>query len=145
MSDTEREYRPEMHAFSKELVANARRTEPDYFTAIHRLKDPSTVRLLHVAMGLVTEAGEFLDVLKKHVFYGKPIDRVNLKEELGDSSWYERIGCDELEVGYLENILVNIQKLRARYPEKFTEEKAINRELGKEREILEKPASPAPR
>jgi len=121
----------------EELTQEAVRTEPDYAECIARLKDPSTVRLLHVAMGLVTESAEFLDVFKKYIFYGKPIDKVNLKEELGDSTWYQRIACDELHTNILEEMVRNVRKLRARYPEKFEMSQAITRDLVKEREILE--------
>ncbi len=45
-------------------------------------------RLTHHALGYATEAGEILDVFKKHHIYGKPLDRVNLVEEIGDACWY---------------------------------------------------------
>lgn len=44
--------------------------------------------LLHCATGLVTESAELVDAIKKHVFYGKPLDVVNIKEEIGDILWY---------------------------------------------------------
>lgn len=119
------------------IVTDAIRTEPTYGLAIQRLQDPRTVRLLHVAMGLATEAGEFVDALKKHIFYGKPIDETNLIEELGDSTWYERIGCATLEVEYFEMIRRNVAKLKARYPEKFTEAAALVRDLPAERKVLD--------
>lgn len=125
------------------MVDDAVRTEPNrggYATAHARLADVRTLRLLHVAMGLCTEAGEFVDQLKKHIFYGKTLDKVNLIEELGDSSWYERIACDALEIGYLDMLERNIAKLRARFPEKFSEERAQTRDLVKERVILESDA-----
>lgn len=42
----------------------------------------------HHVWGVFTEAGELIDQLKKHVYYGKPIDRVNIVEESGDVMWY---------------------------------------------------------
>jgi NTP pyrophosphatase (non-canonical NTP hydrolase) len=93
--------------------------------------------LLHASMGLVTEAGEFQDMLKKHVFYGKPLDEVNLKEEIGDVLWYCAIALEALGTDFESVMETNINKLKARYPEKFTEDKAENRDLVKEREILE--------
>lgn len=116
---------------------DAVRTEPSYALPAERLQDLRLVRLLHVAMGLVTEAGEFLDQLKKHIFYGKYLDKVNLREELGDSNWYERIGAEALETSLLEIMESNVAKLKARFPEKFSEEKAVNRDLDVERKILE--------
>lgn len=123
----------------QDYVAHATRTEPDpaAYSAAHRRIDHRTIRLLHAAMGLCTEAGEFIDQLKKHIFYGKPLDRVNLIEELGDSSWYERVAVDALEVTYMDMLKRNVSKLQARFPEKFTETHAKERDLVKERIILE--------
>lgn len=47
-----------------------------------------SMNMLHVAWGLFTEVGELVDQAKKHIFYNKPLDIVNLKEELGDVMWY---------------------------------------------------------
>jgi hypothetical protein len=124
---------------SENYVKNALQTEaPITPELIERLTDTRTIRLLHVGMGLCTEAAEFVDMLKKHIFYGKKLDIVNLQEEIGDSDWYSAIGIDALETTFEEILTTNIAKLRARYPEKFTEEAAINRNLKLEREVLEK-------
>jgi NTP pyrophosphatase (non-canonical NTP hydrolase) len=109
----------------------------DYTPVIDRLKEVHTLRLLHAAMGLCTESGEFMDMLKKHILYGKPIDRPNLQEELGDLEWYIALAIDELTTTFGVVFELNINKLRARYPNKFTEHDALNRNLDKEREILE--------
>lgn len=124
---------------SENYVENVLRTEsPITPELIARLSDPRTIRLLHVGLGLVTEAGEFVDALKKYIFYGKPLDLVNLQEELGDSNWYSALGIDVLETTFEKILTTNIEKLRARYPEKFTSDAAINRDLKSEREVLEK-------
>ena len=123
---------------SREYIQNAIRTESTDFTSMDsRLADDGTKRLMHSAFGMATEAGEFLDALKKHVFYGKELDRVNLREELGDMFWYIAIACDELGVDFEPIMQRNIEKLKARYGEKFTEEAAENRDLETERKILE--------
>ncbi len=119
------------------ITVAALRTEPDYVLPIARLKDPNTVRLLHAAMGMVTESAEFLDMLKKHIFYGKPIDATNAVEEIGDCTWYERIGLSALDVEYAEMLLTNVRKLKARFPDKFNEASAVTRNLDKERQVLE--------
>lgn len=97
-----------------------------------------SVDLAHGAMGVSTEAGEILDVVKKHEFYGKPVDWVNVREEIGDVLWYLALlarasgttleACGEL----------NIKKLEKRYPDKFTNERALSRDLEGERAVLEK-------
>jgi NTP pyrophosphatase (non-canonical NTP hydrolase) len=94
-------------------------------------------RLLHAGIGIATESGEFLDALKKHIFYGKELDKVNLLEELGDLFWYMAIALDELGSTFEKEQARNIAKLKARYPEKFTESAAEVRDLQKERHILE--------
>lgn len=93
--------------------------------------------LLHSSMGLATEAAEFQDMLKKHLFYGKTLDEVNLKEEIGDILWYCAVALDALGTDFETVMKTNIAKLQARYPQKFTEEAAIDRDLDKERKILE--------
>lgn len=105
--------------------------------------DGRLLRLLHAAMGLCTEVGELQDQLKRHIFYGKPLDKVNLLEEGGDISWYLRILADELEnlnsgrCSFEEMIARNIEKLKVRFPEKFDTHRAVNRDLDAERKTLE--------
>jgi NTP pyrophosphatase (non-canonical NTP hydrolase) len=123
---------------SENYVANALNTEAQVTPEmIERLSTPETIRLLHAAMGLCTESGEFMDMLKKHIFYGRKLDLVNAKEEIGDSMWYVAIAIDVLKTSLDEVMTVNIDKLKERYPEKFTEFHAENRNLETERAILE--------
>ncbi len=123
---------------TNEYIKNAIKTESRDFDAIGgRLQATEIQRLLHGGIGLATEAGEFLDALKKHIFYGKDLDKVNLREEMGDIFWYCAIIADELDVDFKDVMERNITKLKARYGEKFTEEKANSRDLKTEREILE--------
>ncbi|MFG1485459.1 nucleoside triphosphate pyrophosphohydrolase family protein [Halobacteriovorax sp. RZ-2] len=126
---------------SKKYMSDAIRTESRDFDAMNtRLNDDGIKRLLHAGIGLSTEAGEFLDALKKHIFYGKELDRVNLAEELGDLFWYMAIVGDELGIKFEDVMERNITKLKARYGEKFSEEKADKRDLDSERKILEEQA-----
>lgn len=123
---------------NKEYQESALRTESNNFETIgSRLMQGEIIRLLHAGMGMDTEAGEFTDQLKKHIFYGKPLDEVNLSEEIGDMLWYIAIAADALNIDISQIMQTNIDKLKARYPEKFTEYDAQNRDLGKERGILE--------
>ena len=74
---------------TSEYIKSAIKTESNDFEPIkNRLQSEQTIRLLHAGMGLSTESAEILDSLKKHIFYGKPLDEVNLKEEMGDLFWY---------------------------------------------------------
>lgn len=115
----------------------AARTEAPLDKAMYMLNGKRQVRLLHGAMGCATESGELLDAIKKHIFYQKPLDHDNMREEIGDVLWYLAIICNEMD-WRLEDIMeLNIRKLRERYPEKFTSEKAIVRDLEAERQVLE--------
>lgn len=99
--------------------------------------DRDMVRLLHGGIGIATESGEILDQLKKHIYYGKPLDKVNLKEEIGDVLWYCALLLRELDSTFEEVAETNINKLRARFGDKFSEYDAQHRDLVKERSILE--------
>lgn len=169
--------------------------------------------MFHMNSGIVTEIGEAIDPIKKFIAYKKPIDTVNVGEEIADCCWYiankariflsqeqkdsiwgkmdvftvcmkdfesqERLKISSIydaanilfcitPVGYLDNVkdlrscvgvpdvvllhkvadyfgldfwqllTNNIAKLQVRYPEKFTEEAALNRNLEAERKELEK-------
>jgi NTP pyrophosphatase (non-canonical NTP hydrolase) len=122
----------------KDYIEKANRTATTKYGSIsQRLESPKTIDLFHAGSGLATEAGEFLDNIKKHVFYGAELDEVNLKEELGDLFWYAALACKSLNVTFEEIMKKNIEKLQTRYPEKFSEINAIVRDLNKERETLE--------
>ena len=125
---------------TEEYVKNVLVTEARDFSAVKkRLQDTGTIRLLHAMIGMCTESGEIQDQLKKHIFYGKPLDRTNLKEELGDLMWYIGVMSAELNVSLSDIMDTNIAKLKARYGDKFTEAAALTRNLNKERSILETP------
>ncbi len=121
---------------SKDYIKKALQTErKDYdFSATGNV----TPRIEHAVMGLVTEAGELMDQIKKSKIYGRELDTINLIEELGDIMWYSALLCDELETDFEDVWERNVKKLAARYPEKYSHEKALNRDLKTERDILEK-------
>jgi NTP pyrophosphatase (non-canonical NTP hydrolase) len=123
---------------SRDYIKLAMRSENrDHLGITQRLFSPATQRLLHSFMGLSTEANELLNALKAHIFYGKELDKVNVEEELGDSLWFIAQACDELGFSFEKIMEKNIAKLRARYPEKFTESNAVSRDLDNERKVLE--------
>lgn len=98
----------------------------DYQASAVRTASP-TLPLIHVALGVTGEAGEFSDAVKKHVIYGKTLDETNLREELGDLLWYIALGCEVLGTTMSHIASENIAKLRARYPDKYTDEHAALR------------------
>lgn len=83
--------------------------------------------LLHATLGISGEAGELVDSVKKSLIYSKPVDLVNLKEEAGDILWYMALLCRVLGCTFEELMAANIDKLKKRYPEKYTDAAAIAR------------------
>lgn len=183
--------------YLKEYIQESQRT---------RIDMGKEKNLLHASFGLITELGKLVDIFKRNIFYGKEIDIVNVKEELGDLFWYLAIISREYNIDdlfykikqvsniemsieeimihlnnnvsimsknitnidnseplnktffglnfnliltfliclaskfnlSLEDILeTNINKLKKRFPDKFTNELALNRDLEKERKVLE--------
>lgn len=107
-----------------------------YEPMIERLSDKRVARLLHGALGLCTEAGEIQDALKRKVMYGKELDLTNIKEEVGDLLWYCALILDEVGSSFEEVMEMNIAKLKKRYPQGFTEQDALNRNLEAESAVL---------
>lgn len=83
--------------------------------------------LLNGVMGLCGEAGEAIDLMKKHLAQGHPLDRDALIKELGDVAWYLAETAYALDVTLEEVCRRNIDKLRARYPEGFSTEASLKR------------------
>ena len=110
----------------------------EYLDEVRRTVSPGTQDLLHSAMGCATEAGELLDQLKKKMFYHKQLDEHHLIEEFGDILWYVVMGLDAVDSTIEEAMEANIRKLRQRYPEKWTQEDALTRDLDAERIALER-------
>ena len=76
-------------------------------------------RLLTAAVGMSAESGEFIEVVKKMIFQGKPVNEENLfhlKRELGDIMWYVAQACMALDTDFNEIIEMNVDKLKSRYP-----------------------------
>lgn len=90
----------------------------------------SSVKLLEGTMGLVGEAGEIDEIMKKYLFQGHQLDREHIALELGDTAWYLALAADA--IGYdLETILKkNLEKIKERYPDGFEYIKSINRREG---------------
>lgn len=78
-------------------------------------------RLCNWSLGLCGEAGEFSELVKKHVFHGKDLDPDKAAKELGDVLWYLAVVAKELGFSLQDIAKENIAKLAARYPEGFKE------------------------
>lgn len=105
-------------------------------TAFHDTESTG-VMIFHGLLGVITEAVELAELLESTVIDKKPFDTVNLKEELGDIFWYMAILAKAMNFTFEEIQHANIEKLKLRFPEKFTEAAANNRNLDAERKLLE--------
>lgn len=94
-------------------------------------------RLIHALLGIGSEAGELQDMVKKHLIYKKEFDPINVIEEIGDLFWYCALALDACGYRIGDAMERNIAKLKARYGDKFSAEAALNRDLDKERQVLE--------
>ena len=83
--------------------------------------------LINSVMGLCGESGEAIDIVKKWLAHGHPLDKEKLIKELGDVAWYLAEAATALDVPLEEIFEKNIDKLKARYPEGFDTEKSLNR------------------
>ncbi|AIX26861.1 MazG-like pyrophosphatase [Synechococcus phage ACG-2014i] len=76
-------------------------------------------RLLTAGVGINAEGGEFLEIIKKMVFQGKPWNEDNREHliiELGDVMWYVAQATMALDISFDEVIETNVNKLKKRYP-----------------------------
>lgn len=82
------------------------KTLRDYFSlaSITLADNGELLNRAHCITGIKTECGEALDQLKRHVFYKKPFDIVNIAEEMGDICWYGNIALKEVQEKGLEKV-----------------------------------------
>ncbi len=113
--------------FADSMTANdyqrmAMRTSGEYDNSLAMIRD--------AVYGLNGEAGEIIDLLKKHEFQGHDLPEERLVEELGDVLWYCALLADALGFELEEVMRRNIEKLKARYPDGFDKDRSINRTEG---------------
>ena len=103
------------------------------FDEIEQNSGIKTPRLLTAALGLGSETGEFVEIVKKMYLQGKPPSEDNIfhmKRELGDIMWYWATACASLNLDPYEVISENQEKLAARYGEKFEVQRSETRKEG---------------
>ena len=105
-------------------------------TSLKNIDEKSPIesaRLLTAALGLGSESGEFVEIVKKIFLQGKPFTEDNvfhMKRELGDIIWYWATACLALDLDPYEVINENKSKLEARYGKGFKVEKSEHRKDG---------------
>ena len=103
------------------------------FDDIEKNSNIKTPRLLTAALGLGSETGEFVEIVKKMFLQGKPPSEDNIfhmKRELGDIIWYWATACASLDLDPYEVISENQEKLASRYGEKFEVQRSEVRKEG---------------
>lgn len=98
-----------------------------YQEKIERTRNFKDTELANYTLGLVCEAGEFGDIIKKHLYHGHNLNVDEVKSELGDIMWYIGNVCNVLDIELEDVVNKNIDKLERRYPNGFSENESINR------------------
>jgi NTP pyrophosphatase (non-canonical NTP hydrolase) len=130
--------------------AAAARTEADPCKSASRMEsllpvDPNCpdslhlmpVRINHAVVGLAGEVGELAQLLERWVYYGQSLSVPDVEEEVGDCLWYLALLCTAVGIPMERAMEGNLAKLKARFPHKFTEEAASNRDTAAERKASE--------
>ncbi len=86
--------------------------------------------ILNGCLGLSGEAGEFNDMVKKWIFHEKPLDVDHAQKEVGDILWYIAMICHSFGWDMSKIMQMNIDKLKARYPDGFDVELSAHRKEG---------------
>lgn len=86
--------------------------------------------VFNACLGLSGEVGELNDMIKKWIFHEKPFDEEHAKKEMGDVLWYVAMMCYSFGWDLDEIMQMNVDKLKARYPQGFSVELANNRKEG---------------
>lgn len=89
--------------------------------------------LCNAVYGLNGEAGEVIDILKKHEFQGHELNKDKLIDEAGDVAWYLALLATALGVSLQDILMHNVDKLKSRYPDGFSKDRSVNREENNER------------
>ena len=118
--------------FVNQVTSDESKNHVAFINRIRDLEETSEMhRLLTAAVGMSAEGGEFLEIVKKMIFQGKPYNEENvrhLKIELGDILWYVAQACMALDISLDEITDMNIDKLSKRFPEgHFSEYYSENR------------------
>ena len=108
--------------FVREVTSKESNYPDELVDRIEDLNTNSSINpalLLTAAMGLAAEGGEFVEIPKKIIFQGKPVNEENIfhmKRELGDIMWYWVNACRALNLDPNDVIAENVRKLESRYP-----------------------------
>lgn len=86
--------------------------------------------VVNASLGLSGEVGELNDMIKKFIFHRHRLEMEKVKKEIGDIMWYIAMMCESFDFDMCEIAQMNIDKLKARYPGDFSEERSQHRQEG---------------
>lgn len=86
--------------------------------------------VINASLGLSGEVGELNDMIKKAIFHEHPLDMDHVEKEISDVMWYIALMCESFGFDMGEIAQMNIDKLKARYPEGFDPDKSLHRKEG---------------
>jgi NTP pyrophosphatase (non-canonical NTP hydrolase) len=136
MSDEVRKFLNSYGEFVTKVTSEPRLDQKSLDARMKEIDSMSPIksaRLLTAALGLGSETGEFVEIVKKIYLQGKPASEDNIfhmKRELGDIMWYWATACMALKLDPYEVIRENQDKLEARYGEKFEIDRSEHRKDG---------------
>ena len=102
-------------------------TYEQFVTNLVKERGDRSMNLEHMVIGICGESGELADGIKKNSIYGKPLDRANIVEELGDLEFYMAGLRQMLGISRYETLAGNVNKLQARYKGGYSDAAAIER------------------
>lgn len=123
------------------LANRTQAPQQEILLRLQRLGDLA-MQMDNAARGLANDCGEVAEIVKNVIEYGRPFNdatRQHMIEELGDVLWRVNQMCGAIGVGMDEVAEANIRKLTARYPEKYSDEAANNRDKEKEKAAIALP------
>jgi|TARA_B100001250_G_scaffold128629_1_gene109519 NTP pyrophosphatase (non-canonical NTP hydrolase) len=107
--------------FVNQVTSEESKNGVAFVNRLRDLEEESDIhRLLTGAVGICAEGGEFMEIVKKIIFQGKPYNEDNvfhMKRELGDVMWYVAQCCMALDISLDEICDMNIEKLGKRFPD----------------------------
>ena len=107
--------------------------KPTELTIVSQVGTP-----MNIILAIIKETCKMLDMLKKKMYYNKPINEESFTSSAKLVMIFIQDYMNHFNINLEDSFDININKLKARYGDKFSSERAINRDLETEREILEK-------
>lgn len=83
----------------------------DYQKAANKTLHGNEQVLTNCALGLASETGQVVDLVKKYTFHGDSLDREKLVKEMGDVLWYLSQVAEWNNIDFEEIAEFNINRL----------------------------------